>query len=94
MKVALPSSPFNRADLFEAAGFEVVEGRVRSTEDFIDLMKDADGAQVGVMPLTSREVMEGLPEAQGGEPTRCRGGFHRPRCRHRTRRAGLQRAGR
>ena len=53
MKVALPSSPFNRADLFEAAGFEVVEGRVRSTEDFIELMKDADGAQVGVMPLTT-----------------------------------------
>ena len=47
MKVALPRSPFNRADLFEAAGFEVVEGPVRSTEDFIELMKDADGAQVG-----------------------------------------------
>ena len=62
MKVALPSSPFNRADLFEAAGFEVVEGRVRSTEDFIELMKDADGAQVGVMPLTTREVMEACPK--------------------------------
>ena len=62
LKVALPSSPFNRADLFEAAGFEVVEGRVRSTEDFIELMKDADGAQVGVMPLTTREVMEACPK--------------------------------
>ena len=61
MKVAMPSSPYNRIDLFEAAGFEVVEGRVRSTEDFIELMRDADGAQVGVMPLTSREVMEACP---------------------------------
>jgi D-3-phosphoglycerate dehydrogenase len=62
MRVALPHSPFNRADLFEAAGFEVVEGRVRSTEDFIELMRDADGAQVGVMPLTTRAVMEACPK--------------------------------
>ncbi len=62
MKVALPKSPYNRVDLFEAAGFEVVEGRVRSTEDFIDLMRDADGAQVGTLPLTTREVMEACPK--------------------------------
>ena len=62
MKVALPTSSLNRVDLFEAAGFEVVEGRVRSTEDFIELMRDADGAQVGVMPLTTREVMEACPK--------------------------------
>ncbi len=62
MKVALPTSPLNRIDLFEAAGFEVAEGRVRSTEDFIELMRDADGAQVGVMPLTTREVMEACPK--------------------------------
>jgi len=35
MKVALPASPFNRRDLFEQAGFDVVEAPVRSTEDFI-----------------------------------------------------------
>ena len=62
MKVALPASPYNRVDLFDAAGFEVVEGRVRSTEDFIELMREADGAQVGVMPLTSREVMTACPK--------------------------------
>ena len=62
MKIALPASPYNRVDLFEAAGFEVVEGRVRSTEDFIDLMRDADGAQVGTMPLTSREVLDACPK--------------------------------
>ena len=62
MKVALPTSPYNRVDLYEAAGLEVVEGRVRSKEDFIDLLRDADGAQVGVMPLTSREVLEACPK--------------------------------
>lgn len=62
MRIALPASPYNRVDLFESAGFEVVEGRVRGTEDFIDLMRDADGAQVGTMPLTSRAVLEACPK--------------------------------
>ncbi len=62
MKVALPKSPYNRVDLFEAAGLEVVEGPVRSKEDFIELLRDADAAQVGVMPLTSREVLEACPK--------------------------------
>ena len=62
MKIALQSTPFNRIDLFEAAGFEVIEGVCRSEKDMIDLLKDADGAQVGVMPLTSREVLEACPK--------------------------------
>ena len=62
MKVALQSSPFNRVDLFEAAGFEVVEGVCRSEDDMIELLKDADGAQVGTMPLTSRKVLEACPK--------------------------------
>lgn len=62
MKVALQSTPFNRVDLFEAAGFEVVEGVCRSEDDLIELLKDADGAQVGVMPLTSRAVLEACPK--------------------------------
>ncbi len=62
LKIALQASPFNRADLFEDAGFEVVEGRLRTEADMIDLLKDADGAQVGVMPLTSRAVMEACPK--------------------------------
>ena len=45
-KVALQASPFNRADLFEDAGFEVVEGRIRTEEDMIELLRDADGAQL------------------------------------------------
>ena len=62
MKVALPPSPYNRVDLFEAAGLEVIEAPVRSTNDLIDLLKDADGAQVGTLPLTSREVLEACPK--------------------------------
>jgi len=62
VKVALQSSPFNRVDLFEAAGFEVTEGVCRSEDDMIDLLHDADGAQVGVMPLTSRRVLEACPK--------------------------------
>ena len=54
MKIALPRSPYNRVDLFEAAGFEVVEGSTRNAEEMIDLLGDADGAQVGTLPLTSR----------------------------------------
>ena len=46
MKIALQATPFNRIDLFEAAGFEVIEGVCRSEEDMIDLLEDADGAQV------------------------------------------------
>ena len=62
MKIALQSSPFNRVDLFEDAGFEVIEGICRSEQEMIDLFKDADGAQVGVMPLTSRVVMQACPK--------------------------------
>ena len=62
MKIALPRSPYNRVDLFEAAGFEVVEGSTRNVEEMIDLLGDADGAQVGTLPLTSREVLESCPK--------------------------------
>ena len=55
------SNPYNRVDLFEAAGMEVIEESVRSTEDMIELLKDADGALVSTMPLTSREVLEACP---------------------------------
>jgi D-3-phosphoglycerate dehydrogenase len=62
MKVALNPSRINRVDLFEGAGFELVEARVRTEDDMIELMRDADGAQVGVMPLTSRRVLENCPK--------------------------------
>ena len=80
MKIALPHSPYNRIDLFEAAGFEVVEGSTRSTEEMIDLLGDADGAQVGTLPLTSREVLEafpaGIPRKWQSSRWRCSSGSH------------------
>ena len=62
MKVVVNPSRLNRTDLFEAAGLEVVEGRVKTEDDMIELMQDADGAQVGVWPLTSRRVLEACPK--------------------------------
>ena len=62
MKVALQASPWNRRDLFETAGFETVEGTCGSEDDLIDLLRDADGAQVGIMPLTTRRVLEACPQ--------------------------------
>ena len=61
MKIALQASPWNRVDLFEAAGFRVVEEPCRSEDELIELLADADGAQVGVLPLTSRRVLESCP---------------------------------
>lgn len=55
------ANPYNRVDLFEQAGFEVVEQAVRSTEEMIELLKDADGALVSTLPLTTREVMDACP---------------------------------
>ncbi len=54
-------NPYNRTELFKKAGMEVIEGSVRSTQDMIELLKDADGALVNIMPLTSREVLESCP---------------------------------
>lgn len=62
MKIALPKTPYNRVDLYEEAGFEVVEAPVRSTEEFVELLRDADGAHVGIIPPTTREVMEACPK--------------------------------
>ena len=61
MKIALQASPYNRRDLFEAAGFEVTEAACRSEDELIALLADADGAQVGTMPLTTGRVLESCP---------------------------------
>ena len=62
LKIAVTPSRLNRLDLFEAAGFEVVADKVSTEDDMIALMQDADAAQVGVMPLTSRRVLENCPK--------------------------------
>jgi D-3-phosphoglycerate dehydrogenase len=62
VKIALQASPYNRKDLFEAAGFEVVEALCRTEDELAALLADADGAQVGVLPPTSRRVLERCPK--------------------------------
>lgn len=62
MKVALQASPWNRVDLFEAAGFEVVQKPVSTEDEFIDLLRDADGAEIGINPLANRKVLEACPK--------------------------------
>ena len=61
MRIALQASPWNRADLLEAAGFDVVEKPVRTEDELADLLADADGALIGVVPLTTRAVLEAAP---------------------------------
>ena len=62
MKVALQGrAQGSQRDLYERAGIEIVEGGCRTEDEMIELIGDADGAQVGIMPLTSRRVMEACP---------------------------------
>ena len=58
MKIAMQSSPFDRRDLFEKIGFDVVEAQCRTEDDLIALLEDVDGAQVSTWPPTSRKVLE------------------------------------
>ena len=57
MKIAMQSSPFDRRDLFEKIGFDVVEAQCRTEDDLIALLEDVDGAQVSTWPPTSRKVL-------------------------------------
>lgn len=58
MKVALQASPWNRRDLYEEAGFDVVEGACSTEDELIELLSDVDGANIGVLPRTTRRVLE------------------------------------
>lgn len=62
MKIALHASPFNKVELFEAAGFEVTQEAVATEDESIDLLRDADGANVTPVPQTSRRVLEACPK--------------------------------
>ena len=61
MKVAVQASPWSRVDMLEAAGFEVVEAPISTEDEFIDLLRDADGATISTRPLTNRRVLEACP---------------------------------
>ena len=59
MKVALQGRAQGpQRELYEQAGIEIVAGGCRTEDEMIELIGDADGAQVGILPLTSRRVME------------------------------------
>ena len=72
MKVALQGRAQGaQQSLYEEAGIEIKEGRCSSEDELIELIGDADGAQVGIMPLTSRPRDGILPEAKSGKSLRC-----------------------
>ncbi len=62
MKVALQGraqiGETTQKTLYEEAGFEIIEGPARTEDELIELIGDADGAQVGTIPDTSRRVLE------------------------------------
>ena len=63
MKVALQGRARDgQRERFEAAGMTIVEGGCRTEDDLIALLGDADGAQVGILPPTSRRVLEACPK--------------------------------
>ena len=62
MKVVLQGGARERQRaLYEAAGIEVGEGGCRTEDEMIEMIGDADGAQVGILPPTTRRVMESCP---------------------------------
>lgn len=62
MKVALQANPWHKKHLFEEAGFEVTQAVCNTEEELIELLREADGAQVGIRPLTTRTVLEACPK--------------------------------
>lgn len=58
LKVALQASPYNKVDVYRAAGFDVIEGTCTSEAELIELLRDVDAAEVGSRPRTSRRVLE------------------------------------
>ncbi len=61
MKIALVAhgdNPPYLKELFNGEGFELVEKECNNEKEYIDLLKDADGALIYLHPLTTKEVME------------------------------------
>ena len=59
MKVVLQGGDrLRQRELYEAAGIEVEIGRCGNEDEMIDMIGDADGAQVGIQPPTTRRVMQ------------------------------------
>lgn len=64
LKVVNAARPLADPTIFDGAGIELVEQQVgaqTAKSDYIDLLRDADGAMIGVLPLTDAEVLEACP---------------------------------
>ena len=62
LKVASIGRPNPQVSIFKDAGIEVVEAEPSTTEEVIDILKDVDGALIGIWPLTDRQVLEASPK--------------------------------
>lgn len=62
LKVASIARPLKDTSMFDRAGIEVVHGSPKTTEEVIDILKDADGALIGIWPLTDRQVLDSCPK--------------------------------
>ncbi len=64
-KVVNGARPLADASMFEAAGIELVQqavGAGTSKAEYIELLRDADGAMISVLPLTDAEVLAACPK--------------------------------
>lgn len=64
LKVVNAGRPLADPAMFEDAGFELVQqqtGARTPKQEYVDLLRDADGAMIGVLPLTDAEVLEACP---------------------------------
>jgi D-3-phosphoglycerate dehydrogenase len=65
LKVVNAGRPLANPAMFEEAGFELIQhqtGARTPKQEYIDLLCDADGAMIGVQPLTDAEVLEACPQ--------------------------------
>ena len=61
MKVALVAhgdNPSYLRDLFNGEGFELIEKECTNENEYIELLKEADGALIYIHPPTTRKLME------------------------------------
>ncbi len=62
-KIAITTgTDYAPASVITDAGMEVVRGPFSTTAEYIDTIKDCDGALISVWPLTDREVLEACPK--------------------------------
>jgi D-3-phosphoglycerate dehydrogenase len=64
LRVVNAGRPLADPAMFEEAGFELVQqqtGARTPKDEYIDLLRDADGAMISVLPLTDAEVLEACP---------------------------------